>query len=156
MICINARFLSSHIFFFMKKYVPPIFLALLSGAGLVIAGRQPSLPAAKPDGDTVQNAVSDSEDAKLDLGRPAALRLSLSPRYTDQSGVLFSANQSLQADSRPLSQIKLFESGGFTAEWRYGGQIQYRISGVNPLGANVGGRLSTNSARITLSWPTSN
>jgi hypothetical protein len=69
---------------------------------------------------------------------------------------MFSLNQTMKPDARPLSKVKLFESSGFTAEWHYGGQIQYRISGVKPLGANVGGRLSTNSARITLSWPTSN
>jgi hypothetical protein len=53
---------------------------------------------------------------------------------------------------RPLSSVKLFDSGGISAEWRIGGPIQYKLSNVNPLGASFGGKVSTNSVKFTLTW----
>jgi hypothetical protein len=53
---------------------------------------------------------------------------------------------------RPLSRLRFFDAAGLSADWKYGGQIQYRFEGVRPLGGSVGGRLSSNSVKITLSW----
>jgi hypothetical protein len=159
LICVNFRRHLKHMNPSMRKIVPPIFLALLSGAGLVIVTRQlPPRPVPKPETPPTQDEFPALEDPKLDFGQPAGLRLQLAPYslYGAGNALPSGANVAPRWDSRPLSEVKLFEGGGFTAEWHYGGQIQYRIEGLNPLGANVGGRLSTNSARITLSWPTSN
>src|ERR1700675_1949374 len=132
----------------MRKFGPPMFFALLSGAGLAIAGRDlPPLPVPRPEAVAMQSAAAAVEDWKLDLGQPASLRLTLSPSPPNAawSVVGLSASQAPRWNSRPLSRLKLFDSGGPAAGRRNGGQIQYTLSGVNPLGATVGARLSTKS-----------
>jgi hypothetical protein len=50
-----------------------------------------------------------------------------------------------------LYKVRLLNNERFTADWR-GGRIEYRIEGFSPLGASVDGQVSTNAAKITLSW----
>ena len=54
-------------------------------------------------------------------------------------------------DQKPISQVRLLDSDYFVADWR-NGRVQYRVKGVNPWGASVGGQLSTSTAKLTLTW----
>jgi len=42
------------------------------------------------------------------------------------------------------------EAAGLSADWKCGGQIQYRFEGIRPLGGSVGARVTSNSLRLTL------
>jgi len=116
--------------------------------------------------DTANNAPSEAalkdipidQDWNLAGERPLRLRLNLPPAVDYANGrynaIGRSTMPSQEWQSRPLSQVTLFNSGGVVAGWRYGGKIEYRLGGLKPFGADVGGRLSTNSARLTFSWRT--
>jgi hypothetical protein len=58
------------------------------------------------------------------------------------------------AQVKSPSHIELFDTGGVIAEWNYGKPIEYGFPGVKPFGGSFGGRLSTNTAKLTLSWKT--
>ena len=83
--------------------------------------------------------------------RPVGIRLNLSVTPTDLGLTDSPSAVGLVAPlSTPLSKVRLLSNEHFTADLR-GGRIEYRIEGFNPLGASVGGQLSTNTAKITLS-----
>ena len=93
----------------------------------------------------------------LDRQPVISLHLKVPPPVFDFSSGTF-GDRSLVETARPrsLSQLKLFDTGGLIAEWKYGSPIEYGFPGLKPFGGNFGGRVSTNSAKLTLSWKTDN
>jgi hypothetical protein len=62
---------------------------------------------------------------------------------------------SFASEEKPVSQVRLIDRDYLVADWR-DGRLQYRLKGVNPWGASVGGQLSTSTAKVTLSWSLNN
>jgi hypothetical protein len=56
-----------------------------------------------------------------------------------------SESANISANNRPISQVRLLDSDYLVADWR-NGRVQYRLKGVSPWGASVGGQLSTSTA----------
>jgi hypothetical protein len=89
-------------------------------------------------------AVSDSRKIRLEL--PIKL---VDPIWTiDQ---LQRTDQARSGLDQPISEVRLLESDYFVADWR-NGRVQYRVKGMNPWGASVGGQVSTSTAKLTLTW----
>jgi hypothetical protein len=112
--------------------------------------------AAAPDSQTTSAAhlsgsSADQPPAKLDWQSPGSLRWTF-PRTP--AGAMHDALGPVIGRT-PFSGLKLFDGGRVSAEWSADGRIRYRISGPTPLGANVGGTLSTNAAKVKFSWTTS-
>jgi hypothetical protein len=86
------------------------------------------------------------------------LRLNLSPRSIVEQAQRNPqyASSGAPANSALLARIKLFESGDLSAALESSGKIHYRLPSPNILGTKLGGEVSTNSARVTLTWPPKN
>lgn len=90
--------------------------------------------------------------------RPVGIRLNLSVTPADlglSDDPYARAVANAEAAPSPVYKVHLLNSEHFSADWR-GGRIEYRIEGFNPLGGSLGGQLSTNTAKITLSWSSAN
>jgi len=90
----------------------------------------------------------------MESARPLSLRLewTMDSLNRDRNAPIRSRVNEPDRDLRPLSSLKLFDATGLSADWKYGGQIQYRFDGIRPLGGSVGARVTSNSLRLTLSW----
>jgi len=55
-----------------------------------------------------------------------------------------------------IQSLRLFDGSGFGADLRNDGKVHYRLPGPSILGTHLGGQLSTNSARLSLTWPPKN
>jgi hypothetical protein len=113
-----------------------------------------SAPGAVQPADGADNAFSD-EDWGLQPLHPLSLNLEWLPEAAPGIGALGGA-YGRESERRPLSSLKLFNGGGISAEWRYGGPIRYTFTGIRPFGASMGSRLSSNSVRVTLTWSNPN
>jgi hypothetical protein len=93
--------------------------------------------------------------ALLTASEPEKIQLELPIKLLDQSWTLDQLRRSdpgrTGLDEKPISEVRLFDSDYFVADWR-NGRVQYRLKGVNPWGASVGGQLSTSTAKVTLTW----
>jgi hypothetical protein len=95
---------------------------------------------------------TDQPQAKLDWQSPGSLRWTFhgSPVGAPHDGIGPAIGR-----ATPFSGLKLFDGGRVSAEWSADGRIRYRISGPTPLGANVGGTIAPNAAKVKFSWTTS-
>ena len=80
------------------------------------------------------------------LPYPAHGALKLSPYQT----------QAVEPSLASLSRLRLFDSGNLVAELGKDGRIHYRLPAVNILGGKINGQISTNSAKLSLSWQPGN
>lgn len=128
----------------MKKALGITFLVLLAAArdGPRITGEQSLLRGAS------------RSTAEVVEPRPVRIRLNLSLTPADlglSDNLYVRRSIDSEAAMRPLSTVKLLDAEHFSADLRRG-RVEYRIEGLNPLGASIGGQLSTNTAKITFSW----
>jgi hypothetical protein len=86
------------------------------------------------------------------------LRLDLRPRllFDETQRNASRANSAAAEGPNPLTQTKLFESGDLSAALGNDGKIHYRLPSPSFLGTKLTGQISTNSARVTLTWPPKN
>ena len=55
-----------------------------------------------------------------------------------------------------LARVRLFESSNLIAELGKDGRLHYRLPAVSILGGSINGQISTNSAKLSLSWQPGN
>jgi hypothetical protein len=80
------------------------------------------------------------------LPRPDYQALKLSPYQ----------NQAIDPSLDPLARVRLFESSNLIAELGKDGRLHYRLPAVSVLGGRINGQVSTNSAKLSLSWQPGN
>jgi hypothetical protein len=83
------------------------------------------------------------------------LRLFLHPDYEALKLSPYQ-DQAIEPSLDSLSHVKLFESSNLIAELGKDGRLHYRLPAVSILGGRINGQISTNSAKLSLSWQPGN
>jgi hypothetical protein len=65
-------------------------------------------------------------------------------------------NRAIEPSLDSLSRVRLFESTNLIAELGKDGRLHYRLPAVSILGGRINGQISTNSAKLSLSWQPGN
>jgi len=95
--------------------------------------------------------------AGLDSPGASILRLRLLP-HPDYGALKLSPYQNPAIETSPdsVSHVRLFESSSLIAELGKDGRLHYRLPAVSILGGSINGQISTNSAKLSLSWRSAN
>ena len=93
----------------------------------------------------------------LDQPGASILRLRLLP-HPDYGALKLSPYQSqaIEPSLDSVSHVRLFESSNLIAELGKDGRLHYRLPSVSILGGSINGQISTNSAKLSLSWQPGN
>jgi hypothetical protein len=131
------------------------FRAELLAAAAVLMPVEESAAAPESQAASVARSTgpgTDQSQARLDWQSPGSLRWTF--RGTSVSATRDRTGPAIGRATR-FSGLTLFQSGRVSAEWSPDGRIHYRLSGPTPLGANVGGTIAPNAAKVKFSWITS-